>query len=264
MPEKTEVITVQQPHGFRKLSCAECRDGKVLGFDISMAFQPIVDINKSKVFAYEALVRTPDGGGAGEVFKRVNASNMYLFDQTCRVKAIELAAKLNMDTLLSINFMPNAIYKPELCIRTTLEAAKLHDFPINNIIFEFTEGEQVADRAHLANIVSHYQSQGFFTAIDDFGAGYSGLNMLADLDVNLIKLDMDLIRDIHLDSRRQLIVEMAVKLASSFEMKLIAEGIENKQEFTCLKKLGVTLMQGYYLAKPSFESLPSINPEVFQ
>src|SRR5690606_39933033 len=90
---------------------------------------------------------------------------------------------------LSINFMPNAVYRPELCIRTTLAAAKEWDFPIERIIFEVTEGERIEDQAHLRNIIAHYKKQGFCTAIDDFGAGYAGLNLLADFQSDMVKLD---------------------------------------------------------------------------
>ena len=86
---------------------------------------------------------------AGEFFKHVNEGNRYRFDQTCRVKAVELASPLSMRSYLSINFMPNAVYRPELRIRTTLDAAEKYGFPINRIIFEITEGEKVDDVAHL-------------------------------------------------------------------------------------------------------------------
>lgn len=114
------------------------------------------------------------------MLSRVNADNRYRFDQACRVKAIKVAAELGMTTALSINFLPNAVYRPELCIRTTLEASEQFDFPVSRIIFEITEGEKVEDHSHLREIIQHYKSRGFRTAIDDFGAGYSGLHLLAE------------------------------------------------------------------------------------
>lgn len=101
-----------------------------------------------------------------------------------------------MKELLSINFLPNAVYRPEVCIRSTFEAARVHGFPTEKIIFEVTEGEQVQDRAHLVNIFREYRRFGFQTAIDDFGAGYAGLNLLAEYQPDLIKIDMDLVRGI--------------------------------------------------------------------
>ncbi|WP_430009732.1 EAL domain-containing protein, partial [Methylophaga lonarensis] len=134
-----------------------------------MALQPIVDVRQKTVFAQEALVRGLAGESAASVFSMVNDSNRYRFDQSCRVKAIKLAAELDVNCMLSINFMPNAVYKPELCIRTTLDAAEQYGFPINQIIFEITESEKIENNDHLRNIVKYYQQQGFKTAIDDFG-----------------------------------------------------------------------------------------------
>ena len=103
-----EKQTMQSPPDFQPLGCRHCLEANPLNFMISMAFQPIVDIRDNSVFAYEALVRGKDGAGAGEVLSWVNENNRYTFDQACRIKAIEWASKLNIDTRLSINFLPNA------------------------------------------------------------------------------------------------------------------------------------------------------------
>ncbi|MBB3168839.1 EAL domain-containing protein [Simiduia aestuariiviva] len=246
------------PTDYQELQCAQCINGQALGFDFSMAFQPIVDIQKREVFAYEALARGLAGESAASVFEHVNADNLYRFDQACRVKAIRLAASLEVKTKISINFMPNAVYRPELCIRTTLAAAKEFGFPLTQIIFEFTEGEEVQDCEHLRSIVQHYQATGFQTAIDDFGAGYAGLNFLADMQTNIIKLDMGLIRNIHLDKKRQSIVRAVISICKEFDIAVIAEGVEIHEEYLFLAQAGVNLFQGYYFARPSFESLPEV------
>jgi EAL domain-containing protein (putative c-di-GMP-specific phosphodiesterase class I) len=240
---------------FRKIGCGECLNSGLLGFDFSMAFQPIINITDQTIYAHEALVRGVDGQGAAHVFANVNDSNRYRFDQACRVKAIKLAAELNIDSKLSINFMPNAVYKPELCIRTTLEAAEIYNFPIERIIFEVTEGEQINDHVHLQNIIQSYQQQGFSTAIDDFGAGYAGLNLLANMQTDLVKLDMALIRNIHNDKVRQSITRGIIAFCKDLDITVIAEGIESADELYVLQEMGIELFQGYYFAKPSFESL---------
>ncbi|MCY7353673.1 MAG: EAL domain-containing protein [Lysobacter sp.] len=104
--------------------CANCQGDDLLDFDVRMAFQPIVDTATRTVFAYEALVRGMEGEGAGAVIARVRPDQLYRFDQTCRVKAIDTAARLGMQTRLSINFNPNAVYEPSTCIRLTLAAAE--------------------------------------------------------------------------------------------------------------------------------------------
>lgn len=243
---------------YRQMGCRECLGGAGLDFGFSMAFQPIVSLSRRDVFAYEALVRGPAGEPAADVFRHVDEGTRYRFDQACRVKAIELASRLAMPTYLSINFMPNAVYRPELCIRTTLEAAEAFGFPVDRIVFEITEGEHVEDRAHLRDIVAHYQQRGFLTAIDDFGAGYSGLNLLADVRTDLVKLDMALVRNVHEDAGRRAIIRGVSQMCADLGMRLVAEGVETREELVALRALGVDLFQGYLLARPAFETLPGV------
>ena len=112
---------------YRPLGCRACLEGAGLGFGFTMAFQPILRLSRREVFAHEALVRGHEGQGAPFVFEHVDAATRYQFDQACRVKAIELASRLAVPGYVSINFMPNAVYRPELCIRTTLEAARTYE-----------------------------------------------------------------------------------------------------------------------------------------
>ncbi|GMA55394.1 diguanylate phosphodiesterase [Alicyclobacillus contaminans] len=230
-----------------------------MDFDFTMAFQPIINCSNETIYGYEALVRGINNESAYSVISRVNDSNRYLFDQLCRVKAISLASKLNVTSMLSINFLPNAVYVPERCIRTTFEAAKQYDFPTERIMFEFTEVEKIDDTEHVKRIVDYYQSLGFKTAVDDFGSGYSGLNLLADFQTDIIKLDMALIRHIDSNKVRQAIIKNCITMFDELNITTLAEGIETYEEYAWLRDAGIELMQGYYFAKPSFESLPEMN-----
>ena len=243
-----------------KKACEACRDGKPLDFPFSMAFHPIVDAARGTIWGYEALVRGPEGQSAGSVLGQVDDLNRYKFDQACRVRAIELAGRLfpvNEDTKLSINFMPNAVYEPAACIRASLEAARRVGFRHDRIMFEFTENERL-DVGHVERIITEYKRQGFLTAIDDFGAGYAGLGLLADFQPDLIKLDMDLIRHVEAKQARQVIVAGLVAMAQALDVTIIAEGIETASEFAVLRAAGINLFQGYHFAKPAFEALPSV------
>lgn len=231
-----------------------CADG--VGFDFTMAFQPIVDADTGIPWAHEALVRGREGQGAGWVLGQVTEKTRYAFDQACRVKAIELAAGLGLrDARLSINFLPNAVYKAETCIRATLAAATRTGFPPDRIIFEVTENERVVDRAHLQSIFTEYKRQGFMTAIDDFGAGYSGLNLLAEFQPDILKLDMELTRNIDTDRTRRSIVAAILTVCRDLGITPVAEGVETAAEARALRDLGITLMQGYLFAKPALETL---------
>ncbi|NWL15746.1 EAL domain-containing protein [Pseudoalteromonas sp. Scap03] len=242
-----------------KVSCSNCADSSELDFDFTMAFQPIINCQSNTIYGYEALVRGLNNESAFSIISQVNDDNRYTFDQLCRIKAIALASKLGINTMLSINFLPNAIYKPERCIRTTLEAAKKYNFPTTNIMFEFTEVEKIEDSSHVERVVSYYQELGFKTATDDFGSGYSGLNLLADFQTDIIKLDMALIRDIDKDTKRQTIVRNCLNMFKELNVMALAEGIETVEEYHWLKSVGIELMQGYLFAKPGFECLPDVN-----
>jgi len=239
-------------------SCDGCGDSSTLDIQFEYAYQPIVEFASKSIYAYEALVRGSQGESAASVLAQVNDSNRYRFDQACRMKAIEGASKLGMTELLSINFLPNAVYRPEVCIRSTFAAARKFNFPIENIIFEVTEGERVQDRQHLVNIFREYHRFGFQTAIDDFGAGYAGLNLLAEYQPDLIKIDMDLVRDIDTNVPRQAIVAGIASICKSLNVRVLAEGIETRAERDFLLSIGITLMQGYWFAKPGFKELVKI------
>jgi EAL domain-containing protein (putative c-di-GMP-specific phosphodiesterase class I) len=246
------------------VGCDGCRNSPDLDFSFAFAYQPIVDLRDQSIFAHEALVRGINGEGALTVLNQVTDKNRYRFDQLCRTHAIQGAAALHMQERLSINFLPNAVYRPELCIRSTLEAAREHNFPLEKLIFETIESEHVDNNRHLTNILREYRQFGFMTAIDDFGAGYSGLTLLADFQPDLIKLDMQLIRDIHRDRPRQAIVRGVVTMCAELGVTVIAEGIECAEERDFLADCGIYLMQGFWFAKPAFKALAQVQPGALQ
>lgn len=245
--------------------CSRCAVADGLDMTIAIAFQPIVDCLEQRVIGYEALVRGSDDQDAEFVINSVNKKNRYAFDQMCRAKAIEHASQLGMqDKFLSINFLPNAIHNPEQCIAATLEVAKKYKFPFENIIFEFTEAEKITNIESIKQIINTYKVLGFKTAIDDFGSGYAGLSLLADLQTNIVKFDMALIRNINSDTVRQTIFSHSLNMLNQLNIDVIAEGIESKQEMRWLRSVGVRFMQGFYFARPQVNSLPLIDTSLFE
>ena len=239
--------------------CMQCKNAAGLMFEFDHAFQPIVDVSLHSIFAHEALVRGPQGQGALTVLSQIDDGNRYAFDQACRVNAIRGAAQLAMPGMLSINFMPNAVYRPEACIQTTLVAAREYDFPIERIIFETTENEKIINTKFLIEILSEYKRFGFKTAIDDFGAGYAGLDMLADFQPDIIKIDIELVRGIDTNRPRQVIVNSVMDMCTLLGIEVIAEGIETYGEYCCLADLGIAYMQGFYFSRPQFRGLGNID-----
>ena len=242
------------------MKCSGCRNGESLGFDIRTAFQPIVDLTTGRPYAFEALVRGTNGESAGEILGRVTEDNRYAFDQACRVNAIReavAAGLLDTEAKLSINFMPNAVYSPLACIKLTMETALETGLPTNRLIFEFTENERL-DTDHVRSIVRAYQALGFTTAIDDFGSGHAGLGLLANLQTDAIKLDMDLIRNLDTSLARRQIVKSLVNLSREMGLLLVAEGIETQEELRVLEDIGVRYVQGYLFAQPQIGTLPHV------
>ena len=241
--------------------CGACADGIAPPFPFSMAFQPVVDVVAGRVYAYEALVRGPAGQPAGSVLGKITAGNRYAFDQSCRIKAIALATRLGLQGTganLSINFIPGAMYRPEHCVRATLAAARRHHLPTNRLVFELTENERITDYAHLESIFRVYRANSFRVALDDFGAGHSGLALLAHFQPDIVKIDMALLRGLDADARRRAIVGGVAGICQALSVQVVAEGVETAAELAALRALGVTLFQGYLFAKPGFETLPRV------
>ena len=145
--------------------------------------------------------------------------------------------------------MPNAVYEPRACIRLTLDAATRTGFPLNQIIFEFTETERL-DTDHVLKILKTYREVGFKTAIDDFGAGHAGLTLLARFQPDIVKIDMDLIRGIDVEPAKRTILRNLLSLLDDLAIAPVCEGVETFAELAVIQDFGVRLVQGFVLARP--------------
>jgi EAL domain-containing protein (putative c-di-GMP-specific phosphodiesterase class I) len=232
-------------------------------FAFTMAFQPIVDIRNRAIWGYEALVRGSAGEPAAAVLEQVNDGNRCVFDQACRVKAIELAGELfpaNSDLRLSINFMPNALVEPAACLRVSLEAARCVGFDPRRIMFEITESEHIKDVRHMRQVLNDCKRYGAITAIDDFGSGHSTLSLLARYQPDVLKLDMDLVRGISTSRARQAILTGVMVMARELGVEVVAEGVETEAELSFVQDAGVGLIQGFLFARPVIADLTAISP----
>jgi EAL domain-containing protein (putative c-di-GMP-specific phosphodiesterase class I) len=254
-------ITLMQPAQPNISTCKSCASEGLDIVPFSMAFQPIVDVTTRSVYAYEALVRGPQGESAASVLSTITPETRYLFDQRIRVRSIELAATIGLHKTgarLSINFLPGAVYNPETCLRKTLHAAAAANFPLDALIFEIVEDERIEDTTHLLAIINTYHRHGFRIALDDFGEAFSGPNVLAKVPIDIVKLDAALIHDLHLCPRSQTIVRHTVQMCLALGTLVVGEGIETLDEYACLLDCGVHLMQGFLFARPGFEHLPAV------
>jgi EAL domain-containing protein (putative c-di-GMP-specific phosphodiesterase class I) len=225
-------------------------------FAVSFAFQPIVDIESQQVFAYEALVRGQSGESAGSVFAAINSSELHAFDRAARIRAIALAGSLGLNAGLSLNFLPQALEALPDAISSTIDAARKAGIPERRIFLEVTEGELIRDLARFSTTINQYRASGIHLVIDDFGSGYSGLNLLADFQPDVIKIDMHLVRGIDGKGPRQAIVRAVIQVCDDLGIDVIAEGVETEPEYRWFKRVGVRLFQGYLFGRPEFQCLP--------
>lgn len=233
--------------------------GGVEAWDFSFAYQPIVDTQTGAAYSHEALVRGRNGEPAYQVIKRYSGDRMAAFDAACRAKAIETAARIGVRTHLNLNFLPSAAFNDATGLDSTIEAARRHSFPLNRIIIEATEGEAISDHAKFAKVVNEYRRAGMQFAIDDFGAGYSGLNLLSEFQPDMVKLDMGLVRGIESHGPRQAIVRAIAQVCVDLGIDFVIEGVETVNEFSWFNALGAHLYQGYLFAKPMFEAMPPLH-----
>jgi EAL domain-containing protein (putative c-di-GMP-specific phosphodiesterase class I) len=225
--------------------------------NFTFAFQPIVDATARKTVSYEALVRGLNNEPASEVIQGISAAGRFEFDWQARVEAIRLAAHLQIPCLLNLNFMPQSFFTVPESMVSTLEAANRAGLDASRMVLEVVEGELISSPSEFIEILNQYRAMGLKVAIDDFGAGYSGLNLLAEFQPDQVKLDMQLIRGIERHGPRQAIVRAIRQICLDLGIELIAEGVETREEYSWLKNQGIHLFQGYLFARPGFQSLPA-------
>jgi EAL domain-containing protein (putative c-di-GMP-specific phosphodiesterase class I) len=231
--------------------------------DFTFAFQPRVDVSTREVISYEALVRGLGNESAYQILQQIPADSLFAFDRVARAKAIGLAKRLGIRSNLNLNFLPQSLQASTESILTTLDAAKLVNLPVKRLVLEVTEGEIIDDASHFTELINEYRGLGLKVAIDDFGAGYSGLNLLAEFQPDQVKLDMKLIRGIDRHGPRQAIVRAINQICFDLGIDVIAEGVETVLEYEWLASQGIQLFQGYLFSKPAFESFPAAHyPEL--
>lgn len=224
----------------------------------SFAFQPIVHAPSGVVVAYEALVRGPGNEPAAHVLQRVRPHRRYCFDERSRSVAIELAARLGLPCALHINLLPRGL--GARCTRPgpMLAAAEKAGIAPERLVLEIVESEAVRDHARFLCAVSGFRAAGLRIALDDFGAGYAGLTLLAELQPDIIKLDMALVRGIDHLGPRQAIVRGIVRTCLDLGIDLVAEGVETPGELAWCRAEGIELFQGNLIAEAAFERFPPV------
>lgn len=220
-------------------------------------FQPIVDCNEpDHVLGYECLLRGLQPSGElihpARLYDTARDSHLlHRLDLAARLTAIATAARKRIESRVFINFNPTAIYAPESCLQSTVEAVERSGLAREQIVFEVVDSERIEDERHLGKILEYYRGAGFQVALDDVGAGYRSLNFLSKLRPDFVKLDMELIRDADHDPYKAQLGGKLLELARGLGIPAIAEGVETEAEWLWLREHGASFAQGYFFGRPA-------------
>jgi len=224
----------------------------------AMAFQPIADTMTGAVFAQEALARGRDGEGAVSVFDKVPQSKRNLFESLCRQRALEAVKEIGLgETRISLNVSPEAVLDPEFGILETIRVARTLGLHERQLILEFTEKQKTADIRAIRDLIIPFRKRGMMVALDDFGAGYNGIQTLLELKPDVVKFDMGLINRIDTCEMQQTLISSLAEACSRLDILVVAEGVETLPQARMLQSIGIALMQGYLFARPAVGLLPT-------
>lgn len=227
---------------------------------IKFAFQPIIDVKNKKLYGYEALMRSKMAS-----FKEPSEIIEVAKHQS-KLRAIErLVFKVAFETLHSLRGVLNNekifINSIPRFMITKEELKKIQEqfpFDINNVVIEITETEFDVVENESSDTLNELKKAGVKIAVDDFGKGYSGEIRVLNTSPDIVKIDIDLIKDIQNDPRKQKLVANLISYCHSTGTLALAEGVESHEELVEVISLGVDLVQGFYLAGSSFDlSVPT-------
>lgn len=239
----------------RTIPLASVRDDAYCGF----AFQPIIDPLAQEIVSLEALLRTRSGDSPQSYFENLSGDETYLADLDSKKVAFALAASLGLrDQVLSVNLLPMTLVKVPDAVTVLLSAIAENGLVPEQIIVEFTEREAISEFEAFSQAVRTLKGSGISVAIDHFGAGFAGLQLLAQFQPDRIKINRDLVHDVHKSGPRQAIIQAIIKCCASLEIAISAVGVEKPEEWMWLESAGISQFQGHLFAEPCFCGIPAV------
>jgi len=232
---------------------------------LDVAFQPILNINTGKIFGVEALLRNFQEVGFTSIFSlfdEVYKDNiLYAFDIELREKALKKFTQIAgyKDIKLFYNLDNRLFEMPDFTHGNTKKILKQYGLKKSNLCFEISERHEISSDCNMEKILTHYKSEKFCIAIDDFGVGYSGYKLLYDSVPSIIKIDRFFLTDIQKDIKKKIMVRNITHLAIQLGIKVIAEGVETKEELLTCRDIGCHLVQGYLIQKPTTNTKEILN-----
>lgn len=234
---------------------------------LSALFQPIVDFQSQSIMGYESLIRGPSDSALHnpvmlfDIARREGA--LPELDLLCKRTGINEFKAKRLAGKLFLNTTPQGLFEPDHRTGLTLEYLLKIGLRPEHVVIELTEQYPMTDFSMVSHALEHYRRMGFEIAIDDLGAGYSGLTRWAELRPEYVKIDRHFIENIHSDSVKQSFVRSIVDIAKELQCKVIAEGIERREECQTLIDMGVPLGQGYYFGRPQSNPVHILSESLF-
>ncbi|WP_213732975.1 diguanylate phosphodiesterase [Citrobacter europaeus] len=227
--------------------------------DFSFAFQPIIDPMSQRVIALEALIRGKDGETPATYFDNLNPEELYTADLQSKKIAFAMASALGLnDKMLSVNLLPMTLVNKPDAVSFLINEIAAHGLVPEQIIVEFTESEVISRFDTFAQAVKSLKAAGICVAIDHFGAGFAGLQLLSRFQPDRIKISRELITDVHKSGPRQAIIQAIIKCCTSLEIMISAVGVEKPEEWMWLESAGIEIFQGNLFAQASLNGTPSV------
>lgn len=241
--------------GTRTAGLPDCRPLLADPDDLTLVFQPIVDLAAATVAGYEALSRFPGSAGPDVWFAAAADAGLAAELEALAIhKALAVVPRLPADTFLTVNVSPH------LLGTAPVQDALATRPDLHRVVVELTEHTPVDDLAVLRRQTDRLRERGALIALDDAGSGYSGLQQMAAVRPQMVKLDRTLVADADADPVRMALAEMVGEFAGKIDAWLLAEGIETAAELAAFARLGVPLAQGWLLGRPAADFRP-LDPE---
>ena len=226
----------------------------ILNDSLRTLFQPIYRVDTRARMGFEALSRGPQGTAFESPLHLFDAAAdadlVFELDRACRQRALRTAKSMPPDTKLFINILPSSMYDPDFNGPGLLDMLDRLNLSPERVVLEITEKYAIENYSIFGEAVRNFTEMGLSIAVDDIGAGHSGLEKIANLNPKFLKFDMELVRDIDASYVRQEMVKALKSFSDKMGSTIIAEGIERQEELDTLLALGVDHGQGYLLGRP--------------
>ncbi|MBI9089733.1 MAG: GGDEF domain-containing protein [Desulfobacterium sp.] len=227
---------------------------------IDFAFQPIVNIHTGTAFGFEALLRNHKAAGFATIDalfdQAFEEGVLHQVDLVLRKKALAkfAAFKLNCPIKLFFNLDNRLLDSSDYAPGNTLTALESYGYSQDDVCFEISEKHPICDSVDASKTLAAYRSQGFKIAVDDCGAGFSGLQLLYYTEPDYIKIDRFFIQNLASDPKKRLLVSTIVNLAHFMGCLVMAEGVETSDEYNSCREIGCDMVQGYYIQRPTLDT----------